>query len=464
MAKERELTIFFDQTNEQIVLASMLMNPDIRKRLAFELSVEDFFTPKLKRVFSVLQKMAEDKLEYNEDTFYTTAIAMKFNDTDYGGTELIRDIETKYVPNNQNIEYHVQQLKEDSVRAHILDRDMTDLQDMFATGHDIKQIASKLSKIQNELLSKVSSDLVITSKQAVKDWYYDLKDRCNRRFYGTGLDELDDYLTEGLAPKKLSTWAGFSGAGKTTLLSNLVVRLVKRADMRILFCVLETDRLTALDSFACQECEMLAENIIKDFKKLSKERKTEIYQSVVKLLSNQKLDFVDMPNFSIGDLRVVLSKDHYDLVIIDLFEKLKEVRRDLDQKNISQWLDVIQDMAKEYNTHIAITAQLRRQDTRNIKGKAKRPLLEYLKNTGKYAEASDLVIGLYRPKVFSPNIVEDTIEIKILKQRRGIPNLIFRYGFNGPKLTVGNFIAMGEGGEDENSEPKPNFSAGENEF
>lgn len=456
-----EKEIYYDQTNEQIVIANMLMDKELRKRLVCELDVIDFFKPKHQNLFRVIKKMVEEGLEYNEDTFYTTANNLHFSENDYGGIAFLREIESHYVPNNENMDKHVKDLKEDSIRAHMYEREVTEVEQMFANGEDIRIISEKLSKMSNKLLEKSGVECVIDSKAALLDWYKDLKERGNRKFYSTGFYELDENLTEGVAPRKISVWAGFSGCGKTTLLTNMVVRMLRRNDMSILFCVLETDRITALDSMACLECEMLAESVIKDFKNLSHERKIQVYRNVAKLLQNDKLFLVDRPGFGIGDLRTILSKNHYDFVVVDLFEKLKEVRRDLDQKNISMNLDILQDMAKEFDTHIAITAQLNRKDTRNIKGKAKKPQLEYLKNSGKYAEVADLVIGLFRPKIFNPAVLNDTIEMSILKQRRGIPNLIFKYEFNGPKLSVGEFVSQDDGGEEEE---KSTFQGAGNEF
>jgi len=432
--------IFFDQTNEQIILSNMLMDIENRKRLVYELDITDFFKPKHKNIFIVIKKMVEDGLEYNEDTFYTTANYLKFSENDYGGIAFLREIESQYVPNNPNIDSHVKTLKEDAIRAHMYEKDVSEVDEMFASNTDVRIIAEKLSQMSTKLMAKTGVECVIDSKSAIVEWYNDLRNRGNRKFYATGFYELDENLVEGLSPKKITVWAGFSGCGKTTLMSNMVARILRRNDMSVLFCVLETDRITALDSFACLESGVMAESVIKDFNNLSHDRKTQIYKGVVKLLSNDKLFLVDMPGFGICDLRTVLSKNHFDLVIVDLFEKLKEVRRDLDQKNISMNLDILQDMAKEFDTHIAITAQLNRKDTRNIKGKAKKPQLEYLKNSGKYVEVADLVVGLFRPKVFNPAILEDTIELSILKQRRGSANLAFKYQFNGPKLTIGDFV------------------------
>jgi replicative DNA helicase len=66
--------------------------------------------------------------------------------------------------------------------------------------------------------------------------------------------------------------------------------------------------------------------------------------------------------------------------------------------------------------------------------------LDAIKNSGKYHEASDLVIGLHREKYFDPNsTVEDIIELSVLKQRDGPAPFVCGYEFDGKHSRVGDY-------------------------
>jgi len=116
-------------------------------------------------------------------------------------------------------------------------------------------------------------------------------------------------------------------------------------------------------------------------------------------------------------------------VIVDHLRLLKdkdqwrsEVKR---QGHITQRL---KDIAKEFNCHMMVLAQLNRGvESRNDKS----PTLSDLRDSGEIEENADLVLGLHRPDYYDKedNPVISSTELITLKFRNG-PRVRFELSFN----------------------------------
>lgn len=448
--KKIEDVFVHDPINEKMVLSAMILDYQLRRRLSSELSEDDFFVGKHKVIYNILISLEINNVKYNEDTFIVQADALGINQSDFGGVSYLRELEEIFVPNNQNIEYHIDILRQDSIRAHVYTDQFFELEQLLLNKGSLADIDFKIEEMRQQIVGKMKIASIVNGEQALIKYAEDLKSRGSEDFVGTSYGELDSYLIEGLARKKLSVWTGFSGSGKTTFLSNVIKRIAAKNKYNILVCPLEVGMVSMLDTFVCIEGGFYVEDLIKRFEKLPIEEKKAIYLAAKAVLKNQRIFFTEKADFGFKDLRTLLNKTHFDIVVIDLFEKMREVRNNLEANNISRWLDTLQVMAQDYNVHFAITAQLKRDELRNKKGKARRPMLESLKNSGKYVEVADLIIGLFRKKYLEPDTTDrDLIETIILKQRRGVANKTFKYEFNGPKLTIGKFVDDSDDDDDD---------------
>jgi replicative DNA helicase len=419
--------------NEQVVLAQMIHSVDFRKRIVVEIDSGYFLVIKHKLIFTVLQRITEKSLDYNEDTFIVEANDMQ------NSLELLTYLKEilKVYDSNQNLDYHLDVLKTDYHRKKVLVDKLPDIETKIFNGSiDLAAISDEFDSMSSDLKSGIDSGKAVLTGGEIEFAYTALlSDRRSREFKGFYFTELDEKLTCGVEPGLITTVAGLSGSGKTTLMSNFVSRLVHH-NVSTLFFPQEEGGLRVFDRLVALVSGVETNRIKKFTKQLNVQEKIKM-MSAIKQLSGLPLHIYDKPYLDWRMMRLYVEKYKPQVIVIDLFEKIVEIRGSLKQEVIAAQLDVLQNFVKEMNVHAIITAQLRRD---LMVRKNKRPTLDAIKNSGKYHEASDLVIGLHREKYFdSGSTAEDIIELSVLKQRDGPAPFVCGYEFDGKHSRIGDY-------------------------
>lgn len=428
--KKKKETIVFDVENEQIILSQMINNLAIRKRCVRELTENLFIGKRHKVIFKVLSDMISRGLDYNKDTFKTLS-----NNNEFGGFSYLDDLEELF-EENTNVDFHIDRLKLDSKKINLKKDKVKELNDAL---EDPQIDAKKLSQIVKSIDGSLKEIFVISNvekgKELKKKYFETLKERQDiGTFVGTGFS-LDEYLTEGMARKKVSIIAARPSMGKTTFLSNVVDNL-KESGKNVLALPLETGKESLIDLMVARRTKTNINDIIKNTRKLSNKKKAMISLEVSKILDDEVLHMIDDTSIKLQDLRIIAENSNYDVILVDLFEKINDIS--FDAKVLSQQLKEVQNISKDANVHICLLAQIKRFDTRN--NKDLKPTLELLKHSGAYEEISDLILFLHREFYYKPEIGMDALEVIIAKQRNGIRNKSIYYEFFPELATIGNEI------------------------
>ena len=127
------------------------------------------------------------------------------------------------------------------------------------------------------------------------------------------------------------------------------------------------------------------------------------------------------------------------MVVWDLFDKSLP---DLSPSAISEGLNKAQAIAKEFDIHLLLLAQIRRGVERRGD---KRPTREDLKGSGGWEEVADQIIAVHRESVYDPDLEDDTMEIGVLKQRMGPFGTWFTYDYNASTFMVGAYRGASDG-------------------
>jgi len=427
MAKKEKRDIEVNTENEQVILAGLIKSGKLRKLYIKQLKETDFIANRHKIIFKGLKLLFEKKMAYNEDTLNQ----LIFNE-DYGGIKYLREIQELF-DKNINLEFHIKVLKEDKVKFRLIQNELKKLnQGISSPQINLNKIATLAERVKNISLQSAEEDL----EQNFKEIYInELKLRIKRpAFKPTYLTGLDNFLTEGLARKEISVVCGRPSMGKTTFVVNLVCSLIFN-DYKVLVCPLENTVTLFLDLMVSNLTKIEILDLIKNFKELDKSEKILINNTIKKIFDTNNFFPCDQAFLTLDDLYLLLSKEDYDICILDAFENLKDV--EAKTESISNRLKELQQIAKDTNTHVLITAQIRRGLEKET---IKRPTLEMLKNSGAYEEKADLIIGLHREKYFCPEIEDDILELIIMKQRRGAANKIVKFNFDSSKVKIGNLI------------------------
>jgi len=279
----------------------------------------------------------------------------------------------------------------------------------------------------------------ISSGDELEKGYRDfLSERASREFCSFYFPELDKKLTYGAYPGLMTVLASLTGQGKSTVCANLVSRWALH-DRSVLWCPLEEGGMRSLDKIIASLSRVKGDDLKKNYKNLGFEEKYRVMQAI-RNISRTKLHIYKSPHLSFSQLRLLVRKYKVEILVIDLFEKLSDLKSSQEQQVISQYLDQFQKFCQDMMVHGLITAQIRREKMRGRNAQERRPTLDSLKNTGRYAEAADLVIGLYRDKYFNPfKDEEDVVEMRILKQRDGDAPLRVDYIFDKDYNSIGEY-------------------------
>jgi len=424
-----------DGFNEQIIIAYMIHDPEFRARMLGELSAETFLIPKNQIVFMVFEKLHEKGLDYNEDTFIVESEGMAVQEK---LPAYMREIETLYDV-NENIEHHIGRLKSDYVRKNVLIDDIPKLETKLLDNEiGLDEVTGILDTINEKIRdSSDASEYVFAGDSLYKSYMELMNERRTQKFYGTYFPEFDKKLTCGFAPAQVTVVAGLSGSGKTTFVANLASRLVHH-NIPVLLFPLEEGGLRVFDRMLALKLNIKTMKLKKNLGQLTNREKYDLAVGT-KAFSKMPLTIYNRPMLNFSLMEFMVDKYKPAVIVLDLFEKLAEVRGDTDQKNIAVNLNRFQNFVQSKNIHGIITAQIRRT---NMSKANKRPTLDSIKNSGGYTEIADLVIGLHREAYFSEDDIEDIIEIICLKQRDGVAPYTQAYKFYKETSFVGEHMIV----------------------
>jgi len=423
--------------NEQIVLSSMIQSPKHRRKFTKLLQERNFIGKKHKTIFTALKIIGERNMKFDEDT-----LDQIIGDEEYGGYKYIRKLKDLF-GKNDNIEFHIKKLLEDSVRINLLEKRGTKFYEMLEDPRtEIEDLLKITSKINQELRSGRTLNKTKSGKQLNEIYMRDFTERRKKSiFVPTHLgDDFDSGLTEGLARKRVSIWAGRPSMGKTTVVANVINRLINNGK-KVLAAPIEGGDVSFLDALLAMRTEITLDELIKFPHVMKKKRVCRVKRTMIEITNNKNLVLLDDPDTTLDEIGVILEEGNFDACFIDRFENLRDINSD--RETLDRKLKQVQNMSKAIDVHIGLLSQIKRLGDSFTK-KDKRPTLEQLKNAGAYEEIADLIFLIYRHKYYNPWVEEDIVEINAAKQRRGKQNHIGYIEFHG------NISKLGEEREPEN--------------
>ncbi|MDP2992990.1 MAG: replicative DNA helicase, partial [Deltaproteobacteria bacterium] len=263
-------------------------------------------------------------------------------------------------------------------------------------------------------------------KQIIKDSFKKIEQLYERKELitgvPTGFDDINK-LTAGFQPSELIIIAGRPSMGKTSLALNIAQHAAIKANIPVAIFSLEMSNEQLAMRMLCAEAKVDAGNVRtgflteKDWQKLTQ---------AASHLSTAPIFIDDTPAISILEMRAKarrLKSEHgLGLVIIDYLQLMRSKgyaeRREQEISEISRSLKA---MAKELHVPVVALSQLNRrvEDRPN-----KRPQLSDLRESGAIEQDADVIMFIYRDKVYNKNSDDMTAEVIIGKQRNGPTGLV----------------------------------------
>jgi replicative DNA helicase len=432
-----------DLANERVILATMIHDPELRRRISHDLRASEFGDTKHQILFRALSLLARRGLVYSEDTLLELV-----KGEDHGGYEYLRALSDEYEP-NRNVEFHMERLRVDAVKLALL---QTDLPGVSSACEDPTTPPERLVQLLRAAVGRVerAGRRFETKGDDLVDGYYaTLRARKidGGAVDGFGFPILDSVLVRGFSPGAVSILAARPGVGKTTVVAS-VIRHRVLSEKGTYLCGWEMTRDDYLDMMVAAETSIPASVLSNAVRSLSDEQKLAVQDAVeryrdARLLVVQENPFtkLERPTDRWADLNqrnldffegtVAEASKTKSLIVVDVVGSLFSDRR---PDKISEALVRISEMAKAYSVHFLLLHHTNRE------GALGRPTLESLKGAGAFEEVADNVFGLDRPiqraSVARRKKMTDHLDVHILKQRKGPAPLCVRYRFDGPRFCL----------------------------
>lgn len=321
-----------------------------------------------------------------------------------------------------------------------------------------------ISMLQNTALSDYNATL-ITIDKALDKYSEVLKERASGGVHNSGDMLLDKALVRKVAGGQIILVAAATGSGKSMYVLNLANGFIEYG-VPAIYITLEMDLESTIDRLLSLRLEIPMEDwynpdkISLLQKRVDKEK--ERFKEDI-LTSACKLEIVDDPSISLADINSIISEfrakhrlplEKPVVIIVDLITQVQDFASGNSGYSMASNYEIavnhLNVIAKAQNACFICTAQVNREaDSMTIEVaediQKTRPGLNHVKNSHALAERSRAVLALWRPKYYmdrylpddpTTDIMEDLLEVTVLKQTQGKVGTRLSYIFKGDTSTI----------------------------
>lgn len=407
-----------EQKAEQIVLASILVKPELFDEAIKKISPEDFTNPKNRDIF---QAMNEAFLGGKLPTFMNIITHIKATSQEY----FIKLMEV--TPMYLDFSLALEQLREYSKKRKLKEA-VIEMNYMLSRGEfKTEQLASLYSEKLGGIVDVESEE----GDDGITELVDDILERKRKLENGQSLIEITtgynslNWITDGFHKTELTIIAARPAVGKTALILNFMLRQIKQ-DIPVLMFSLEMSKKSLYKRLLSIISGVDAGKINKG--QLSESEVEKIIAAADFLLERKrdKLFIIDKSSITINDMIVeakTMKNKGIQVIYIDYLQLLNTEsvykNRAIEMGEISRNLKIL---AKELDVAGVAVAQLNREVEHRTN---KRPNLADLRDSGEIEQNADNVWFLYREGYYleqkgeGENEKTNQTELIISKHRNG---------------------------------------------
>jgi len=323
--------------------------------------------------------------------------------------------------------------------------------DPLAVSNLVYQTQEVLAKSGNQSCSK-------TLEQCFDEYKDVLKLRKKGKYNLFGDTFLDKHLRRKAAPGQFILVAGATGTGKSTY-GLYVLNGMINLGIPCLYISLEMDTESTMDRLVAMRSGIPLEEWYSEGARI--DPLIERIDQEKELLKDKPFRLVDEGSLGIDQIQHYIRefkltyKTDYVCVVIDLITQVKEfIDMGKTKGNLATTIEVavnkLHSMVKREKVCCLGLAQMNRDtDSEKIKSieelERLRPTINNVKNSGALGERSRVVISVFRPKYYAvrlfpdnqeAQVMEDELQVQILKQSQGSVGTIGRYIFTGESFSI----------------------------
>lgn len=407
-----------EQKAEQIVLASILVKPELFDEAIKKISPEDFTNPKNRDIF---QAMNEAFLGGKVPTFMNIIPHIKATSQEY----FIKLMEV--TPMYLDFSLALEQLREYSKKRKLKEA-VIEMNYMLSRGEfKTEQLASLYSEKLGGIVDVESEE----GDDGITELVDDILERKRKLENGQSLIEITtgynslNWITDGFHKTELTIIAARPAVGKTALILNFMLRQIKQ-DIPVLMFSLEMSKKSLYKRLLSIISGVDAGKINKG--QLNGSEVEKIIAAADFLLESKrdKLFIIDKSSITINDMIVeakTMKNKGIQVIYIDYLQLLNTEsvykNRAIEMGEISRNLKIL---AKELDVAVVAVAQLNREVEHRTN---KRPNLADLRDSGEIEQNADNVWFLYREGYYleqkgeGENEKTNQTELIISKHRNG---------------------------------------------
>jgi replicative DNA helicase len=411
-------TLPFSDESERAVLAAVLLDPRLLPSVSGRLTAEDFYSDRHRRIYATMLTLQDEATAIDLRTVQASLEQQGALEA-IGGFAYLAGLDVD-LPDLGRFETYVEIVKERSVRRRLIEvcRDVT--RDCLDGGVDAPAALARAEQavmaLGEEAVRRGFAPLIKVLEETLEE----LEERPGKGLYGLESGFVDlDRKTHGLTGGALFIVAGRPGMGKTTLALNIAQHVAIRLRKTVGVFSLEMGQKELALRILSSESEV----------RFSKLRNGHYSQAeamrvmdTMKAIGRAPLFIDDTASPTLLEVgskaRRLKAEKQLSLLVVDYLQLMQAGGR-YENRNleIAAITRSFKQLAKELDIPIVLLSQLSRQPER--RGTDHRPQLADLRESGAIEQDADVVMFVYRDRVYNEEADEHDAELIIAKNRNG---------------------------------------------
>lgn len=410
----------YNQTAEQSVIGSMMLDRECIGTVTQIVRADDFYDPRNREYYECITDLFNLDLPVD---IITVSEQLKKRGTfeKTGAEEYLVDI-ANCVSTSANVRHYGKIVADYAVRRRLI-----------AISGEISQLAYEGAEETEKILDLSEQKIFDIAQKRASSSFMPIRDVLSVNFeklaelsknpgkiigVPTGFKKLDEILS-GLNAANFILVAARPAMGKTSFALNIAAAAALKANKKIAIFSLEMSREEIVNRIWFSSA-LVESNKIKTGE-VQPEDWTRLINAM-KILSPANIFVDDTAAVTVMDIRAkcrrLMAERGLDLIIIDHIQLMQASRRtDNRQQEISEISRSLKMLAKDFNIPVLVLSQLSRagRDRQD-----KRPVLTDLRESGAIEQDADVVLMLYRDEYYNPNTeTPGQAEVIIAKHRSG---------------------------------------------
>ena len=401
----------FDESAEQQVLGSLLIDRDAIFKVADLLEASDFFVARHQRIYTAVYDLLQRRERI--DTLTVQMELARREELDrVGGAPYLKDL-TDRVPTAVEIERFAHVVKDKSILRHLLGAATSIAADAYNEPTDMPLALDRAEQRLFVLRDDTFNAQLRHIQTALQDNFQILTDRMDKPYevsgIASGFRELDFY-TEGFTRGDLVVLGARPSVGKTSLALAMAFNIAKRGHPTLIFS-LEMDAKQIVSRF-------LAMNSRRDLLAL---RTGNVFDTeAADALAGIPILIDDTPGISIMELRTkarrASTNDRLEVIIVDYIQLMRTGETEENRvQEIAAITRNLKSLARELNVVIIGLSQL----SRAAGDAGLEPKLSTLRESGGIEQDADIVLMLWKDKEETVPGAPRLIHGSVAKNRNG---------------------------------------------